>query len=82
MLSPEEQTPPSADPKTAEPELDLGLVASGNAEVDDAVNVLANLDEVDVTGHPDIFESVHEKLAASLASFDEPSTEVDASTTG
>ena len=64
-----------------ERELDLGIVASGNAEIDESLGVLSDLDQVPVEQHPGIYENVHEQLAGALSTFDDvevdPDTDID-----
>jgi hypothetical protein len=82
VLTSDDQNPASSPAERGnvndERELDLGIVASGNAEVDESLSVLSDLDQTPVDQHPGVYESVHEQLSDALAKFDD--VEVDPGT--
>lgn len=51
----------------AQPELDLGVVPTGNAAVDAALSQLDGLAERPVHDHPQVYTQVHQSLNAALA---------------
>jgi len=79
----ENPAPQPAEPGrvSEERELDLGLVASGNAEIDESLSVLSDLDQIPVEQHPGVYENVHEQLSGALSKFDDvevdPAADVD-----
>ena len=85
MLTSDDQNPAPSPAERGqvndERELDLGIVASGNAEVDESLSVLSDLDQIPVDQHPGVYENVHEQLSGALSKFDdvevEPDTDVD-----
>lgn len=71
-------TSDNQNPADDERELDLGIVASGNAEVDASLHVLSDLEQMPVEQHPGVYENVHERLSGALSKFDD--VEVDSDT--
>ena len=49
-------------------ELDLGVVSTGNVDVDAAVAGLAGLGDRPVSEHPEVYERVHRDLQAAMSS--------------
>jgi hypothetical protein len=65
--------PPFAVAETERPPEPLGVtvVATGNAEVDAAVERLADADALPTDGHIEVYEDVHQGLRDALAALDE-----------
>jgi hypothetical protein len=51
--------------------LGVAVVATGNAEVDAAVERLADADELPTDAHVEVYEDVHQGLRDALAALDE-----------
>ena len=58
-------------------ELDLGIVASGDAEVDESLSVLSELDQLPIDQHPAAFENIHDQLSTALSKFDDVAVEAE-----
>ncbi|SEO11093.1 hypothetical protein SAMN05216267_1017135 [Actinacidiphila rubida] len=63
---------PAATGTTAEPQpLGVTVAATGNAEVDAAVERLGDADELPVHAHIEVYEDVHQGLRDTLTALDE-----------
>lgn len=58
-------------PPGEQSELDLGVVATGNAGVDAALAALDGLHDRPIAEHPDVFEQVHRGLRDAMTSVDD-----------
>jgi hypothetical protein len=67
--SPEGSTAPAeaTTDDTAQSELDLGVVSTGSAQVDAALQPLESLGEREVSSHADVFEQVLADLSATMS---------------
>ncbi|MEV4435639.1 hypothetical protein [Streptomyces sp. NPDC049555] len=54
--------------------LGLERIPTGHPGVDAALERLADADDLDVSGHPQVYEDVHEGLRRALAALDEAPT--------
>ncbi len=64
--------PVAATGTTAEPQpLGVTVAATGNAEVDAAVERLGDADELPVHAHIEVYEDVHQGLRDTLTALDE-----------
>jgi len=50
-------------------ELDLGVIATGDARVDAALTGLTGLSDRPIGEHPAVFEQVHDELAQAMSEF-------------
>lgn len=76
LSAPGAETPPGADTSDAVPEqrprpLGVTVAATGNADVDAAVERLRDADELPTEAHIEVYEDVHAGLRQSLAALDE-----------
>jgi hypothetical protein len=55
-----------AAPQGDQSELDLGVLATGDAAVDEALRALERLADRSVAEHPQVFEEVHERIEAAM----------------
>lgn len=65
------------DPVTVgdQSELDLGVIATGDAVVDTALGGLAQLDSMPVADHPAVFEEIHRGLSQAMSSASQEPTD-------
>jgi len=66
MTDQEGTEPPSAAPDPRQPELDLGVVLTGDNRVDEALAELDQLAGRPVDEHAAVYEKVHRGLQAAL----------------
>jgi hypothetical protein len=63
----------SEESATKQPELDLGIRQTGNAQVDAALTALEGVMDRSVEEHPEVFEDVHRALHSTMMDLDDSS---------